>query len=48
MSGATGRETVKLLLERGQSERALVHSHDERAAMLERAGAETVLGDAKL
>ena len=44
-TGATGKETVKLLLEQGHSVRALVHAHDERAATLERAGAETVLGD---
>ena len=44
-TGATGRETVKLLLERGQAVRALVHAQDERSTALAQAGAEIVLGD---
>ena len=44
-TGKTGKETVKLLLERGQAVRALVHRDDERAAALRNMGAEIVLGD---
>ncbi len=44
-TGATGKVTVKLLLERGHDVRAFVHSLDERSAALEQAGAEIVLGD---
>ena len=44
-TGATGRETVKLLLERGQEVRALVHVQDERSSALQVAGAEIFLGD---
>lgn len=46
-TGATGKETVKLLLERGQSVRALVHGHDQRSEALQQAGAEIVLGDVR-
>jgi uncharacterized protein YbjT (DUF2867 family) len=44
-TGKTGRETVKLLLDRGHAVRALVHREDERAAALAKLGAEIVLGD---
>jgi NAD(P)H dehydrogenase (quinone) len=44
-TGKTGRETVKLLLDRGQAVRALVHREDDRAADLGKLGAEIVLGD---
>ena len=44
-TGATGKETVRLLLERGHGVRTLVHSHDDRSKALAQAGAEVVLGD---
>lgn len=44
-TGATGRETVRILLERGNAVRALVRREDERAEALRKAGAETVVGD---
>ncbi len=44
-TGDTGRETVRLLLERGHGVRALVRSEDARAEALRKSGAETVLGD---
>ena len=44
-TGATGRETVRILLERGHAVRALVRRDDDRAEALRKAGAETVLGD---
>ena len=44
-TGSTGKATVKLLLERGHSVRALVHGYDQRSEALQQAGAEIVLGD---
>lgn len=44
-TGATGKETVHLLLQRGHAVRALVHGHDPRSEALQRAGAEIVVGD---
>ena len=44
-TGKTGSETVRLLLDRGQTVRALVHSDDDRAAALRKLGAEIVSGD---
>ena len=44
-TGATGRETVGLLLERGHTVRALVHTRDNRSEALAEVGAEIVLGD---
>src|SRR5581483_4496146 len=44
-TGATGGETVALLLERGYQVRALVHKHDERSAQLEKQGIEIAVGD---
>jgi NAD(P)-dependent dehydrogenase (short-subunit alcohol dehydrogenase family) len=44
-TGATGKETVRLLQERGQAVRALVRREDDRADTLRKSGAEVVLGD---
>jgi uncharacterized protein YbjT (DUF2867 family) len=44
-TGNTGAHTVRLLRERGQRVRALVHSVDERAERLRDLGAEVVQGD---
>ena len=44
-TGATGGETVELLLERGHHVRAFVHKHDERSAQLEKQGVEIAVGD---
>ena len=44
-TGATGGNTVELLLERGYHVRAFVHQHDERSAQLEKQGVEIAVGD---
>jgi uncharacterized protein YbjT (DUF2867 family) len=44
-TGATGRETVKFLLEGGARVRAFVHHEDERSAALSSLGAEAVTGN---
>jgi NAD(P)H dehydrogenase (quinone) len=44
-TGETGRATVQILLDKGHTVRALVHTEDERAEALRRNGAEVVLGD---
>lgn len=44
-TGETGRAATKLLLERGHSVRALVHSVDARSEALQKAGAEVFQGD---
>ncbi len=44
-TGNTGAHTVRLLRERGQRVRALVHSVDQRADRLRELGAEVVQGD---
>lgn len=44
-TGDTGRHTALSLLERGLSVRAFVHTLDERADVLRKAGAEIVQGD---
>jgi len=44
-TGATGGETVKQLLEKGHSVRALAHREDERSERLSKLGAEVVFGD---
>ena len=44
-TGATGKETVRLLCERGHAVRALVRRLDERSEALRKQGAEIVLGD---
>ena len=44
-TGATGGETVKLLLVRGDSVRALAHRQDERSKRLQEKGVEVVFGD---
>jgi NAD(P)H dehydrogenase (quinone) len=44
-TGATGKETVRLLRERGQPVRALVRREDVRSEALRKQGAEIVLGD---
>jgi NAD(P)H dehydrogenase (quinone) len=44
-TGNTGAHTVRLLRQRGQRVRALVHSVDERADRLRELGAEVVQGD---
>lgn len=44
-TGSTGRETVRLLLEKGHSVRAFVHKEDERSDALARQGAEIAVGD---
>jgi uncharacterized protein YbjT (DUF2867 family) len=43
--GSTGRHVVDLLLQRGESVRAFVHSDDHRAEELRKLGAEVVTGD---
>lgn len=43
--GAVGHTLTKLLLERGQTVRAMVHHEDNRARSLRDAGAEVVCGD---
>jgi uncharacterized protein YbjT (DUF2867 family) len=44
-TGATGGETVELLLGRGDSVRALAHRQDERSKRLQEKGVEVVFGD---
>jgi NAD(P)H dehydrogenase (quinone) len=44
-AGNTGSYAAKLLLERGQRVRALVHRFDDRAAKLRDGGAEVIVGD---
>ena len=44
-AGDTGRSAIKESLERGFEVRAMVHKRDDRAAALERFGAEIVVGD---
>jgi NAD(P)H dehydrogenase (quinone) len=44
-AGRTGGYAARLLLERGQRVRALVHTFDDRAAKLRDSGAEVVVGD---
>ncbi|MDL2406832.1 NmrA family NAD(P)-binding protein [Rhizobium calliandrae] len=44
-TGKTGKHTMKALLDKGHSVRALVHKEDERADALRKAGAEVVVGD---
>ncbi len=44
-AGQTGGHTVRQLLEKGHSVRALVHSRDKRADELASLGAEVVVGD---
>lgn len=44
-TGDTGRPTVKLLIERGHSVRAMAHKEDARADVLREMGAEVVVGD---
>jgi NAD(P)H dehydrogenase (quinone) len=44
-TGDTGRAAVKESIGRGMDVRAMVHRRDERAAALERLGAEVVVGD---
>ena len=44
-TGATGKETVRLLVEGGHAVRALVRQEDARAAALRETGAEVVVGD---
>lgn len=44
-TGATGKETVKLLRERGYAVRAMVRREDDRSEALRKQGAEIVLGD---
>ena len=46
-TGDTGKETVRLLLERGQAVRALVRREDARAEALRKAGTEVMLGDVR-
>ena len=45
ITGATGRQTAELLLERGHHVRAFVHTNDERSECLSKRGAEIVVGD---
>ncbi len=45
ISGATGREATRLLISRGLSVRALVHTRDERSERLAHLGADVVVGD---
>jgi NAD(P)H dehydrogenase (quinone) len=44
-TGETGRYTVRHLLEKGHTVRAMVHKEDECAQMLHNRGAEIVVGD---
>lgn len=44
-TGSTGKNVVKMLLERGHHVRALVHHANEQSAALEKRGAEIVVGD---
>ena len=44
-AGQTGGHTVRQLLEKGHSVRALVHRRDDRAGELASLGAEIVVGD---
>ena len=44
-TGQTGTHTVRLLLQRGQRVRALVHRADDRSQQLADAGAEVISGD---
>jgi uncharacterized protein YbjT (DUF2867 family) len=43
--GASGRAVVERLLSKGRRVRAMVRTRDERASVLEKAGAEIVVGD---
>jgi uncharacterized protein YbjT (DUF2867 family) len=45
VTGATGGKTVKFLLEAGTQVKAYVHRQDERSAILEKLGAQLVIGD---
>lgn len=44
-TGATGKSTIELLLERGHKVRAFVHQHNEKSAQLQNIGAEIAVGD---
>jgi len=44
-TGDTGREVVRLLLEKGHQVRALAHRKDARSEALAASGAEVVFGD---
>ncbi|GHO78271.1 oxidoreductase [Ktedonobacter sp. SOSP1-85] len=44
-TGATGGNTLELLLERGYQVRAFVHKRDEQSTQLEKRGVEVVVGD---
>lgn len=44
-TGATGSATIKLLIERGESVRALVHKEDERSEALRLLGVDVRVGD---
>jgi NAD(P)H dehydrogenase (quinone) len=44
-TGETGRYTVRHLLEKGHTARAMVHKEDERSQTLRNWGAEIVVGD---
>jgi uncharacterized protein YbjT (DUF2867 family) len=44
-TGSTGRETARLLIEKGHSVRAFVHKDDERSAALSKQGIEIAVGD---
>jgi NAD(P)H dehydrogenase (quinone) len=44
-TGKTGRHTVRRLLERGHSVRAMVHKEDERSEALRSTGVEVVVGE---
>ena len=45
VTGATGRDTVQRLVEKGHAVRALVHKEDARSEALRGTGAEVVVGD---
>jgi len=44
-TGSTGRETARLLVEKGHSVRAFVHREDERSEALAKQGIEVAVGD---
>lgn len=44
-TGSTGRETARLLIEKGHSVRAFVHKEDERSEALAKQGIEIAVGD---
>jgi uncharacterized protein YbjT (DUF2867 family) len=44
-TGATGKSTIELLLERGYKVRAFVHQQNKKSAQLQNIGAEIVVGD---